>query len=142
MAAEVTYESVRDESEELSLMCDDDLAVYQRIQDRCRKEIGRADELIASLHGAGAGDRVIGWVSRCMEQYQLMHSQFDQLKVQTHAQDEGVVKAQRLLEAGQGFYAGIAADMESVAERQFYVGDQVDSEDTQAQSEIYETTGA
>ncbi|MFD6180080.1 hypothetical protein [Streptomyces goshikiensis] len=142
MASEVTYESVRDESEELSLMCDDDLTVYDRIQERCEREIGRADELIAAIRNAGVGDRVAGWVTRCMEQYQLIGSGMGQLKQHTYAQDEAVVKAKKLLEAGQGVYAGIAADMESVAERPFYVGDAVDAEDTAANTEIFETTGA
>ncbi|MFJ3878048.1 hypothetical protein ACIPW5_11370 [Streptomyces sp. NPDC090077] len=142
MASEVTYESVRDESEELSLMCEDDLTVYDRLQQRCEREISRADELIAALRNAGAGDRVIGWVTRCMEQYQLINSQLGHLKQHTYAQDEAVMKAKKLLEAGQGVYAGIAADMESVAERPFYVSDAVDAEDTAAHSEAYETTGA
>jgi hypothetical protein len=142
MASEVTYESVRDESEELSLMCDDDLAVYDRLQERCEREIGRADELIAALRNAGAGERVIGWVARCMEQYQLINSQLQHLKQHTYAQDEAVVKAKKLLEAGQGVYAEIAADMESVAERPFYVSDAVDAEDTTAHADVYETQGA
>lgn len=142
MASEVTYESVRDESEELSLMCDDDLTVYDRLQERCEREVGRADDLIAALRTANVGDRVIGWVARCMEQYQLINGRLQRLKQHTYAQDEAVVKAKNLLEAGQGVYAEIAADMESVAERAFYVGDAVDSEDTAAQTEIYETTGA
>lgn len=142
MASEVTYESVKDESEELSLMCEDDLAVYDRLQQRCEREVGRADDLIAALRNAGAGDRVVGWVTRCLEQYQLINNQLGQLKQHTYAQDEAVVKAKKLLEAGQGVYAGIAADMESVAERPFYVGDAVDAEDAAAHAEIYETTGA
>ncbi|MFE9844708.1 hypothetical protein [Streptomyces goshikiensis] len=142
MASEVTYESVHDESEELSLMCDDDLTVYDRLQERCEREIGRADDLVAALRNAGVGDRVAGWVTRCMEQYQLINSQLNQLKQHTYAQDEAVVKAKKLLEAGQGVYAGIAADMESVAERPFYVSDTVDAEDTAAHTEVFETTGA
>jgi hypothetical protein len=142
MASEVTYESVRDESEELSLMCDDDLTVYDRLQERCEREIGRADDLIAALRNAGVGTRVVGWVVRCMEQYQLINAQLGQLKQHTYAQDEAVVKAKKLLEAGQGVYAGIAADMESVADRPFYVSDAVDAEDTAAHTEIFETTGA
>lgn len=142
MAAEVTYESVKDESEELSLMCDDDLTVYDRLQQRCEREIGRADELIAALRNAGVGERVAGWVARCMEQYQLINTQLGELKQHTYAQDEAVVKAKTLLEAGQGVYAGIALDMESVADRPFYVSDAVDSEDAAAHDEIFETTGA
>jgi hypothetical protein len=142
MASEVSYESVRDESEELSLMCADDMTVYDRLQQRCEREIGRADELIAALRLAGVGDRVIGWVTRCMEQYQLINTQLGQLRQTTHAQDEAVIKARHLLEIGQGLYAGIAADMESVAERTFYTSDAVDSEDTNAHAEAYETTGA
>lgn len=142
MAAEVTYESVRDESEELSLMCDDDMSVYDRLQSRCEREIGRADELIAALSNAGVGGLVTGWVARCMEQYQLIHTQLGHLRQLTHAQDEAVVKAKNLLEAGQGVYAGIALDMESVAERPFYVSDAVDSEDADAHTELFETTGA
>lgn len=142
MASEVTYESVKDESEELSLMCDDDLTVYDRLQERCEREVGRADELIAALRNAGAGDRVVGWVSRCAEQYQLINEQLGRLKQLTYSQNEAVFRAKKLLEAGQGVYAGIAADMESVAERPFYVGDDVDAEDTAAHTEVYETTGA
>ncbi|MFB7764228.1 hypothetical protein [Streptomyces xiamenensis] len=142
MAAEVTYESVMEESEELSLMCDDDIAVYDRVRRRCEREIGRADSLVASLHQAGAGQRVTGWVVRCREQYQVILSQLDQLERNTTSQGEAVVKARALLEAGQGVYAGIAADMESVAERGFYISDAVDGEDANAHTEIYEKAGA
>lgn len=142
MAAEVTYESVMDESDELSLMCDDDLKVYGRIRQRCEREIGKADDLIAALEDIGAGSGVIAWVARCKEQYQAMNSQLDELEQNTLLQGEAVVKAKALLEAGQGLYAGIAADMESVAERTFYISDAVDGEDASAHTETYETQGA
>ncbi|MFJ6559946.1 hypothetical protein ACIQMV_08695 [Streptomyces sp. NPDC091412] len=142
MAAEVTYESVMDESDELSLMCDDDSHVYDRIRERCEREIGRADELIAALDNAGAGQGVIGRVATCKEQYQLLLGQIDDLKTNTIAQGEAVVKAKALLEAGQGVYAGIAQDMQSVADRDFYLGDAVDGEDTAADTETYETKAA
>ncbi|WP_434600217.1 hypothetical protein [Streptomyces sp. A5-4] len=142
MAAEVSYDSVMDESDELSLMCGDDVQVYGRIRQRCEREIGRADDLIAQLENVGAGAGVIGWVARCREQYQVVHGQLDELERNTLSQAEAVVKAKALLEAGQGLYADIAQDMESVAERGFYTSDAVDGEDTAAHSEIYETKGA
>ncbi|MFE2710585.1 hypothetical protein ACFXKI_00990 [Streptomyces mirabilis] len=142
MAAEVTYESVMDESDELSLMCDDDVRVYGRIRTRSEREIGRGDELIAALENAGFGSKVIGWVARCKEQYQVIHGQLDELETNTLAQGEQVVKAKALLEAGQGVYADIAQDMESVAERGSYVSDAVDAEDTSAHTEVYETKAA
>jgi hypothetical protein len=142
MAAEVTYESVMDESDELSLMCDDDVRVYGRIRTRSEREIGRGDALIAALENAGFGPSVIGWVARCKEQYQVIHSQLDELETNTIAQGEQVVKAKALLEAGQGVYADIAKDMESVAERGSYVSDAVDAEDTSAHTEVYETKAA
>jgi hypothetical protein len=142
MAAEVTYESVMDESDELSLMCDDDVRVYGRIRSRSEREIGRGDALIAALENAGFGPSVIGWVARCKEQYQVIHSQLDELETNTIAQGEQVVKAKALLEAGQGVYADIAKDMESVAERGSYVSDAVDAEDTSAHTEVYETKAA
>lgn len=142
MAAEVSYESVMEESDELSLMCDDDMRVYDRIRHRCEREIGRADDLIAQLQTVGAGDRVTSWVVRCREQYQVIQDQIDELERNTLAQGEAVTKAKALLEAGQGVYAQIAAGMESVAERDFYTSDSADSEDTNADTETYETRGA
>jgi hypothetical protein len=142
MAAEVTYESVIEESDELSLMCDDDTHVYARIRDRAEREIGRADDLIAALENAGAGLGIVGWVANCKEKYQLLLTQIDDLNTNTIAQGEAVVKAKALLEAGQGVYADIAQDMESVADRDFYTSDAVDGEDTTAHAEIYETKGA
>jgi hypothetical protein len=142
MAAEVTYESVIEESDELSLMCDDDIHVYERIRQRAEREIGRADELIAALENAGAGQSVIDRVASCKEQYQLLLGQVDELKTNTIAQGEAVVKAKALLEAGQGVYADIAQDMQSVADRDFYTSDTVDGEDTTADTETYETRAA
>lgn len=142
MAAEVTYESVMDESDELSLMCDDDVAVYGRIGNRCEREIGRGDALIAAMEAVGFGPKVIGWVARGKEQYQVINSQIDELKSNTISQAETVVKAKALLEAGQGVYADIAKDMETVADRDVYISDAVDAEDTSAPTEIYETKAA
>ncbi|WP_412079020.1 hypothetical protein ACLF6K_37385 [Streptomyces xanthophaeus] len=142
MAAEVTYDSVADESDELSLMCEDDVQVYNRIRERCEREIGRADLLIAQLDDVGAGSAVISWVVRCKEQYQAIQNQLDELEQNTIAQGDAVVKARSLLEDGQGLYAGIAADMETVAERDFYTSDAVDSEDLAAHSDSYEMQGA
>lgn len=142
MAAEVTYESVIEESDELSLMCDDDIQVYGRIRERCEREIGRADELIAALENAGVGPGVIGRVASCKEQYQLTLGHLDDLVTNTVAQGEGVVKAKALLEAGQGIYADIAKDMESVGGRDFYTSDAVDGEDASADTEAYEMKGA
>ncbi|WP_331445845.1 hypothetical protein [Streptomyces xanthochromogenes] len=142
MAAEVTYESVMDESDELSLMCDDDVAVYGRIGKRCEREIGRGDTLIAAMEAVGFGPKVIGWVARGKEQYQVINSQIDELKSNTVAQAETVVKAKALLEAGQGVYADIAKDMETVADRDVYISDAVDAEDASAHTEIYETKAA
>ncbi|MDX2757871.1 hypothetical protein [Streptomyces europaeiscabiei] len=142
MAAEVTYESVMDESDELSLMCDDDVRVYDRIRTRCEREVGRADELIAAMDLVGFGPTVISWVVRAKEQYQVIQGQVDDLQTNTMAQGEQVVKAKALLEAGQGVYAGIAQDMEDVADRDAYVSDAVDAEDTTAHTEVYETQGA
>jgi hypothetical protein len=139
MAAEVTYESVMDESDELSIMCDDDSRVYDRIRDRAEREIGRGDTLIAQMRDAGFGPTVIAWVVRCKENYSVIYGQVDDLKANTIAQGEAVVKAKALLEAGQGVYADIGKDMEDVAERQAYISDAVDAEDTAAHTEIYET---
>ena len=142
MAAEVTYESVIEESDELSLMCDDDSQVYDRIRQRAEREIGRADELIAALDNAGAGQAVIARIASCKEQYQLLLAQIDDLQKNTIAQGEAVVKAKARLEAGQGVYAGIARDMQSVADRDFYTSDTVDGEDTEAHTDTYETRAA
>jgi hypothetical protein len=142
MAAEVTYESVMDESDELSIMCEDDVLVYDRIRDRAEREIGRGDELMAALENAGFGSKVIAWVARCKEHYGVIRSEVDDLQRNTIAQGEAVVKAKALLEAGQGVYVGIAKDMESVAERGAYISDAVDAEDTQAHTEVYETKAA
>ncbi|MGY0062822.1 hypothetical protein ACWY4P_40855 [Streptomyces sp. LZ34] len=139
MAAEVTYESVSDESDELSIMCDDDVRVYDRIRDRAEREIGRGDALMAAMEATGFGPKVIGWVARCKENYGVIHSEVDNLQQNTIAQGEAVVKAKALLEAGQGVYADIAKDMESVAERDAYISDAVDAEDTSAHTEVYET---
>lgn len=142
MAAEVTYESVMDESDELSIMCDDDVRVYDRIRDRAEREIGRGDALMAAMEATGFGPKVIGWVARCKENYGVIHSEVDNLQQNTIAQGEAVVKAKALLEAGQGVYADIAKDMESVAERDAYISDAVDAEDTSAHTEVYETKAA
>ncbi|MFF3359520.1 hypothetical protein ACFYWN_44755 [Streptomyces sp. NPDC002917] len=142
MAAEVTYESVTDESDELSIMCEDDVRVYDRIRERAEREIGRGDELIAALEAGGFGPSVIDWAARCKESYQVIHGQVDDLQTNTIAQGEAVVKAKALLEAGQGVYADIAKDMEDVAERNAYISDAVDAEDTSAGTDVYETKAA
>jgi len=142
MAAEVTYDSVMDESDELSLMCDDDLQVYERIRQRAEREIGRADDLIVALEDNGAGQRVIERVARCKEWYQVLLAQVDDLSTNTIAQGEAVITAKAHLQAGQGVYADIAQDMQSVADRDFYVSDNVDGEDTHAHDDNYETKGA
>jgi hypothetical protein len=138
MAAEVSYESVMDESDELSLMCEDDRIVYGRIRERCEREIGRADTLIAELKSPG----IKQWIASCAEQYRVILALLDDLESNTFAQGEGVIKAKALLAAGQGFYAGIAADMETVEEREFYVSDAIDGEDANPEAETYETQGA
>jgi hypothetical protein len=142
MAAEVTYESVMEESDELSIMCDDDVRVYDRIRARAEREIGRGDALIAAAKATGLGEKVIAWVVRCKENYGVIHAEVDDLQQNTIAQGEAVVKAKALLEAGQGVYADIAKDMEDVAEREAYISDAVDAEDTQAHTEVYETKAA
>ncbi|MFF0094631.1 hypothetical protein ACFYSF_32395 [Streptomyces canus] len=142
MAAEVSYESVEEESDELSLMCEDDLVVYDRIGKRCQREISRGDALLVAMEAVGFGPKVMAWVSRGKEQYGVIDSQLDELKSNTKAQGEAVVKAKALLVAGQGLYAGIAKDMESVADREVYTSDAVDAEDTSAHAEVYETRGA
>lgn len=138
MASEVSYGSVMEESDELALMCDDDLLVYKRIKDRCVREIGRADELKAQLKSGQVKD----WITSCQEQYRQLLTQLEDLESNTVSQAEAVVKAKALLEQGQGLYADIALDMETVEERQFYISDQTDAEDTNAASETYETKGA
>ncbi|MFD4756374.1 hypothetical protein [Streptomyces sp. NPDC058426] len=142
MASEVSYDSVMEESDELSLMCEEDTQVYDRIRKRCEREIGRGDTLIAQLTEAGAGQKVIARVTACKERYSAIQSHLDELQRNTLAQGESVGKAKALLEAGQGVYADEAENMESVAEREFYVSDTVDSEDTNAAAEIYEIRGA
>ncbi|MGW7425790.1 hypothetical protein ACWGJB_38160 [Streptomyces sp. NPDC054813] len=142
MAAEVSYESVEEESDELSLMCEDDLVVYERIGKRCQREISRGDALLVAMERVGFGPKVMGWVTRGKEQYGVIDGQLDELKSNTKAQGEAVVKAKALLVAGQGLYADIAKDMESVAEREVYISDAVDAEDTSAHTEVYETRGA
>ncbi|WP_030888288.1 hypothetical protein [Streptomyces sp. NRRL S-1868] len=142
MAAEVSYDSVLEESDELVLMCQDDSNTYDRINKRCEREISRGDALIAALDRAGFGPRVISWVARCKDYYGGIHGQVADLKNNTTAQAEAVVRAKGLLIAGQGLYAGIAQDMESVAERESYISDAVDSEDTNAHAETYESIGA
>ncbi|MGW3491345.1 hypothetical protein [Streptomyces sp. NPDC001054] len=141
MASEVSYDSVMEESDELSLMCEEDTQVYDRIRKRCEREIGRGDTLIAQLTEAGAGQKVIARVTACKERYSAIQSHLDELQRNTLAQGESVGKAKALLEAGQGVYADEAENMESVAEREFYVSDTVDSEDTNAATEIYEIRG-
>ncbi|MCC9708199.1 hypothetical protein E4N62_24840 [Streptomyces sp. MNU76] len=142
MAAEVSYESVEEESDELSLMCEDDLVVYDRIGKRCQREISRGDSLLVAMEAVGFGPKVMGWVTRGKEQYGVIDSQLAELKSNTKAQGEAVVKAKALLVAGQGLYADIAKDMESVADRDVYISDAVDAEDTSAHTEVYETRGA
>lgn len=140
--ADVSYQSVIDESDDLRAMCDEDTAIYDRIRARCEREIGRGDTLISALKGIGAGDRVTARVVRCVEQYRAILAQLDDLQRNTIAQGEAVVRAKALLENGQGFYAGIAQDMESVADRDYYLSEAVDSEDTAAETEAYELQGA
>lgn len=142
MATEVTYESVMDESDELSLMCDDDLKVYARIRTRCEREIGRADALHAELESIGAGAGMLAWVTRCRDQYQALYAKLDALEHNTIAQGEAVTRAKALLEVGQGVYADEAQNMEAVLDRDAYISDTVDAEDTTAHTEHYETTGA
>lgn len=138
MAAEVSYDSVMEESDELSLMCEIDVAVYDRIRERCEREIGRADTLTAQLKTPS----VKAWITRCADQYRVILAQLDDLKINTLAQGEGVVKAKALLVAGQGLYVDIAAGMEAVEDREFYVSDAIDGEDANAAAETYETQGA
>ncbi|MGW6531445.1 hypothetical protein [Streptomyces venezuelae] len=139
MAAEVTYDSVMDESDELSAMCDDDLHTYDRIKARAEREIGRGDTLATQVLSTGFGATIHAIVVRCREQYQIIHNAIDDLKQNTVAQHEAVIKAKDALERGQGLYADIAKDMEDVAERDAYLSDAVDSEDANAEAEHYET---
>ncbi|MGW8679623.1 hypothetical protein ACWGNN_00890 [Streptomyces sp. NPDC055817] len=142
MAAEVTYGSVMDESDELSAMCDEDLRTYDRIKKRAETEIGRGDTLAAQVLSTGFGATIHALVVRCREQYQVIHNAIDDLKANTIAQSDAVVIAKDLLEKGQGVYADIAKDMEDVAQREAYVSDAVDAVDTSAESEHYETRAA
>ncbi|MCX4919941.1 hypothetical protein [Streptomyces sp. NBC_00687] len=142
MAAEVSYESVMDESDELNAMCKEDFATYDRIGDRCEREIGRGDSLIAELESRGAGQGLLAWIARCKENYSSIHGQLGQLKTNTLAQGEKVVQAKGLLEAGQGVYARIGKDMESVLDRDFYLSDAVESDDAAAHTEVYDVRGA
>lgn len=139
MATEVSYGSVHDESDELSAMCEDDLRTYDRIKARAEREIGRGDQLMAAMNDTGFGPKVIAWVARCTEIYRVILGGVSDLQENTLGQREAVVKAKTLLEVGQGVYAGIAADMESVADREAYTSDAVDAEDTEAHTETYET---
>lgn len=142
MAAEVTYESVAEESDELSLMCKEDSQSCDRIKNRADREVGRGDTLLAEMKVTGFGQSLQSWVTRCREDYQGMGTHLDELKKNTIAQDEAVVRAKGHLIAGQGVYYDIALDMEKVAEREAYISDAVDSEDTSAHTEVYETRGA
>ncbi|MFR0367600.1 hypothetical protein [Streptomyces sp. MCC20] len=142
MAAEVTYESVAEESDELSLMCKEDSQSCDRIKNRAEREVGRGDTLLAQMETTGFGQSLKAWVTRCREDYQGMGAHLDELKKNTIAQDEKVVQAKGYLIAGQGVYYDIALDMEQVAEREAYISDAVDSEDTSAHTEVYETRGA
>jgi hypothetical protein len=142
MAAEVTYESVAEESDELSLMCKEDSQSCDRIKHRAEREVGRGDTLLAQMEATGFGTSLQAWVTRCRDDYQGMGTHLDQLKTNTIAQDEAVVRAKGHLIAGQGVYYDIALDMEQVAEREAYISDAVDSEDTSAHTEVYETKGA
>lgn len=139
MASEVSYESVMDESDELSAMCDDDLHTYARIKKRAEREVGRGDTLAAQVLSTGFGATIHAVVVRCREQYQIIHDAIDDLKANTVAQHEAVVVAKDLLQRGQGVYADIARDMEDVAEREAYVSDAVDAEDVNPEAEHYET---
>lgn len=142
MAAEVSYDSVMDESDELSAMCDDDLHTYDRIKKRAEREVGRGDTLATQVLSTGFGATIHAIVVRCREQYQVIHDAIDDLKANTVAQHEAVITAKDLLQRGQGVYADIAKDMEDVAERDAYISDAVDAEDTNAESEHYETKAA
>lgn len=142
MASEVTYESVMDESDELSIMCEDDARICDRIYVRAEREIGRGDTLGAEMQASGWGSKILGWLARCKESYGVIRSEVLALQHNTIAQGEAVVMAKSYLQAGQGVYADIAKDMESVLDRQAYISDAVDAEDTSAHTEIYETKAA
>jgi hypothetical protein len=142
MAAEVTYDSVMDESDELSAMCEDDLHTYDRIKSRAEREVSRGDTLASQVLSTGFGATIHAIVVRCREQYQIIHDAIDDLKANTVAQDEAVTVAKDTLQKGQGVYADIAKDMEDVAEREAYISDRVDAEDTNPEAEHYETKAA
>jgi hypothetical protein len=143
MAAEVTYDSVMEESDELSLMCQADFETYQRIKERCQREISKGEELIAELQASDPnGVTIPRWVATGIEKYRTIHALMDTLMADTIGQYEAVVQAKALLEAGQGVYAAEAANMESVGERDFYLEDHVDSDDLAADTETFETSGA
>lgn len=139
MASEVTYESVLDESDELTIMCDEDARICDRIYDRAEREIGRGDTLAAEMQASGWGPKILGWLARCKESYGVIRSEMAALQHNTIGQGEAVVVAKSYLVAGQGVYADIAKDMESVLDRQAYISDAVDAEDTSAHTEVYET---
>ncbi|WP_103528965.1 hypothetical protein [Streptomyces sp. SM12] len=142
-AAEVSYESVMEESDALSVLCTEDLAVYDRIRTRAEREVARGEKLLAELRQVDSkGVTIPRWITSGIERYQVIASLMEQLSTGTLAQKEAVAQAKALLEAGQGVYASEAADMESVGEREFYLDDTVDSEDTSADQETFERAGA
>ncbi|MGP3777089.1 hypothetical protein ACTWJ8_40275 (plasmid) [Streptomyces sp. SDT5-1] len=141
-AAEVSYTSVAEESDELNLMCDDDLAVYEKVQNVCQREATKGDELVVQIRDAGFGERIAAWMVSCKEKYATLAAQLQELRGLTMAQSEGVWKAKGLLIAGQGVYADIAKDMESVATRDAYISDRVDDEDLAAHNETFEIRSA
>ncbi|MEW1817780.1 hypothetical protein [Streptomyces diastaticus] len=142
MAAEVNYESVMEESDELTGMCEGDRIVYQKLIDRCRREQSKGDELYAELNDRGVGQWICQIVARCKERYSALAERLILLDRDTLAQGEAVQKAKGYLEAGQGLYADIARDMEDVADRDYYTSDRVDDEDVNAHTETYEMRGA
>ncbi|MFI8287421.1 hypothetical protein ACIF84_30785 [Streptomyces albidoflavus] len=142
MAAEVNYESVMEESDELTGMCEGDRIVYQKLIDRCRREQSKGDELYAELDGRGVGQWICQIVARCKERYSSLAEHLTLLDRDTFAQGEAVQKAKGYLEAGQGVYADIARDMEDVADRDYYTSDRVDDEDVNAHTDTYEMRGA
>ncbi|XIG72727.1 hypothetical protein C1N81_04250 (plasmid) [Streptomyces sp. SGAir0957] len=138
----MTYTSVAEESDELNLMCDDDLAVYTKVQGVCEREASKADDLVVQIRDAGFGERIVAWMVSCKEKYATLSAQLKELRGLTMAQSEGVWKAKGLLLAGQGVYASIAKDMESVATRDSYISDRVDTDDLAAHHENFETRSA
>ncbi|ESP95722.1 hypothetical protein B591_31013 (plasmid) [Streptomyces sp. GBA 94-10 4N24] len=142
MAAEVNYESVMEESDELTGMCEGDRIVYQKLINRCRREQSKGDELYAELDDRGVGQWICQIVARCKERYSSLAEHLTLLDRDTLAQGEAVQKAKGYLEAGQGLYADIARDMEDVADRDYYTSDRVDDEDVNAHTETYEMRGA